>query len=150
MSSRVLAASAVPIAVPADTNENILVPVTVPAGAMGPNGVLRVITLWSFTNNANNKTMRVRLGGIGGTIYLNSVIAAALSSQQQTIIQNRNAEDSQIGAGAAAAAFGTSTAAVVTSAVDTAQSAVLAITGMKASAGDSLVLERYLVEIMRP
>ena len=78
--------------------------ITLPAGAMGPNGVLRITTLWSYTNSANNKTLRVRLGGLSGTAFQANVVTASNIGVMQRTIQNRNSQASQIGFNAANAA----------------------------------------------
>jgi hypothetical protein len=79
----ILGASAVAVSGAADTNENILATITIPAGAMGLNGILRVYADYTVTNNANAKTLRVRLSGIGGTV-LDSKNAASVRSASPT------------------------------------------------------------------
>ena len=145
----VLGASAVAASGAADTNENTLATVTIPAGAMGLNGILRVTSLWSYTNSVNNKTLRIRLGGIGGTSYL--AVTATTSSLFADVreIANRGAANSQV-TKSSGVQFGTSSGAVVTGAIDTTAATTLVLTGQKASAGETLTLESYLVELILP
>ena len=147
---RILGASAVAVSGPADTNENILATITVPAGAMGLNGILRVTTLWTVTNSGNLKTLRARLGGIGGTDYMTIGLTAALSHHHVVMIRNRGAANSQIGFTPSSIPFNTSTGANITSAIDTSAAQTFVITGQKASAGETITLESYLVELILP
>lgn len=137
---------------PADTNENVLATVTVPAGALGPNGALRITSLWSFTSSANNKTPRIRLGGLSGTVYMGPTITTSVGLFQEVMIFNRGAANSQVGFAAASTSAGgwglSSASANVTSAVDTAAGTTLVLTAQKASAGETLTLEAYLAELL--
>lgn len=146
---RVLGASAVAVSGGADTNENILATITIPAGAMGLNGQLRVTTLWTVTNSVNNKVIRVRLGGIGGTAYLGNTLTTSASAADTRVISNRGAANSQVG-WQSGLGTGGSSSAVQTSAIDTSAATTLVITGQKATAGETLTLESYLCELILP
>jgi hypothetical protein len=142
-------ASAVAVTLTGSTSETALATIAIPAGAMGANGILRVTTLWSFTNSGNNKTLRVRLGGIGGKDFFNPVITTNAIIQTQTIIRNRNAQNAQASFAAGMSnAFTTSTAGVVTGTVDTSAAQDLVFTAQLANAGETITLESYLVEIL--
>jgi hypothetical protein len=140
--------SAAAVSCAADTAENVLATITVPAGAMGPNGTIRVWTSWSYTNGANNKVLRVRFGGGAGTSYLGFTATTTAGARFFTEISNRNATNSQFGGIGASGSFGASTNTYSTSAVDTTAATTIVISGTKASAGDTLTLERYLVELL--
>jgi hypothetical protein len=146
----ILGASAVAVSGPADTNENILATINIPAGAMGINGILRVETLWTVTSSVNNKTLNARLGGIGGTAFLNIVLTTSVSFLGVKTIQNRGAANSQVAFTALSGNFGATSAAVTTASIDTSAATTLVITGQKASAGEDLTLERYSVELILP
>lgn len=148
---RLLAQSAVGVSAPADVTEDILATVTIPANVMGVNGRLRITTLWTVTSSANNKIMRVRFGGIGGTVYMQLTQTAIKTVRDQREIANRGSASSQVGADSSfysAAGWGTATADINTSAVDTTADVDLVITGEKANAGETLRLESYLVELI--
>lgn len=148
---RVLAASNAAVSAAADTNENTLATITVPAGAMGLNGIIRVFTLWTYTNSVNNKTLKVRFGGIGGTTYLSVVPTTTAAFSTLTVIGNRGSASSQVGvADAAANVFSATTDAVTTSSVDTSASTTIVITGQKALAGETITLEQYVAELIIP
>jgi len=142
---RIVGKSGLAVNTPADTTEDILATVTIPANSMGANGVIEVVALWSCTNNANAKTARVRFGGIGGTIYESVSLANFASANTYATITNQNATNSQVGY--SAAGFGTSTSALVTSAIDTTVDQTIVFTGQKATAGDTLTLNSYLIRL---
>lgn len=148
----VLAQSFVAASGAADTNENALATITVPANTLGANGGVRVHTFWTFTNNANNKIIRVRFGGAAGTAYIGSVLASRSSAMAVTVINNRNATNSQAGnsLGTDSSGGALSGGAIVTSSVDTTASTTIVISGQKATGTDTLTLEGYLVEVIKP
>ena len=65
---RVLAQSAVASSITGTLTKTALATVHVPAGAIGPNGRLRVSTQWTTTANTNSKTLTFELGT---TAFLN-------------------------------------------------------------------------------
>jgi hypothetical protein len=144
----IIAASGLALTNTGDTVENTLATISIPANSLGANGFLRIISLWSYTANTNTKTVRVKFGG---TTFSSIVHAAgtATTSQFLTLIQNRNATNSQVGAGSTTTGIQTSAVpAVVTSAIDTTAAVDLVFTAQCVTAGtDSIVLERYTVEV---
>lgn len=148
---RILGASATAVATPADTSENILATITVPAGAMGLNGIIRILAVWTCTNNANVKTVRARFSGIGGTIFATGSMASAVSLRQFTQFANRGVSNSQVGGSSAHnVQFTNTTNAAITAAVDTSAATTIVLTAEKATAGDTLTLESYSVELILP
>lgn len=139
-------------ACPADTTEDILATISVPANILGPMGCLRVRTLWQVSNNANVKTARVRLGGIGGTDYLNLPLTGIQGASSEVIIFNQNDVAHQVGSAvggySSTGGFGTTANVVTRSTVDTSAATTLVITGQKATAGDSLSLVAWVVEAL--
>jgi hypothetical protein len=146
-----LAQSWVAIDTPADTTEDILATITVPANTLGANGSLRIRHYWSFTNNANNKTLRIRYSGAGGAQYFAPVLTTQVSIEGEVIISNRNATNSQMGVSRALTSTGSNNALQgTTSAVDTTAATTIIFSGQKAVSGDTLRLEGYTVEYMKP
>jgi hypothetical protein len=145
----IIDASAVSVSAGANTSENTLATITIPGGSLGANGMLRITTMWSYTNNANAKTPRIRFGGTSGTQYLSFAATTSASTQTQQIIRNVNATNSQKGwISGSPICFTSSASSPVTSAVDTTASQDIVITGQKAVSGDTLTLESYLVEAL--
>jgi len=135
-----------------DATEATLVTVTIPAGALGANGRLRVTLDWTYTNSASTKNLRARLNGLSGTTL--DFIAPTTTAYQhrQFEIGNVNSASSQVGAPSAFAngGWGTSTSAMLTAAIDTTAAVDLVFTtawGASASA-ESISLSRYLVELL--
>jgi hypothetical protein len=129
-----------------DTNEATLASITIPAGTIGNNGQLTIETQWTWTNNANNKTPRVKLGG--STIYgLAHTATAGLSTRHR--IANRNAANNQVSINAASDNFYGGSAAAATYSVDTSQDVTLTITGQCANAADTITLESYQVVLFK-
>lgn len=148
---RLLAAS--PTAVPhtGTTAETVLATVLIPGGAMGPIGRLRVISLWSYTNSANSKTMRIRLGGIAGLQVAAQVSTTTATVQTWQLIRNVNAENVQkmFNASSPVPFQTAATAALVTGAVNTAVDQNLVFTATLANTGETITLEDYMVELIR-
>lgn len=145
---RMLAVNGVQSIAPANTSENTLGSVTVPGGAMGANGALFIWATFSITENANNKTLRFRFGG---TEFLNVVLTNVPGTTMNRVIYNRNSETSQVSHALSGSGFGNfaTGTAPVTASVNTAVNQNLTITGQKASAGDTIALESFLVALMR-
>lgn len=141
----VLAQSSVATAAPADTNENILATISLAANAMGPNGTVRTLVVFTCTNNANAKTIRMRLSGIGGTIFHSQDIASSAGVLFHRIIANRNATNSQVSYLDLAAA----SPSLTTGAIDTTAATTLVITVQKATSGDTVTLESYQSELLK-
>lgn len=144
-----LARSAVAASVTGTLSETALATVTIKAGVMGTNGQLRITTLWSHTNSANTKTERVRLGGIGGTAFLEVNATTTDSGQLMTMIRNRNSASSQVGANSGSSGLGLLAGAIATASLDTAAAQDIAITGQLVTAAESITLESYSVELLR-
>ncbi len=149
---RVLAASAVAASHTGSTAETTLATITVPGNAMGPNGILRITLQWGRTGTAGTMTPKVYFGGLAGTLYHSAVVGASnLSLRHQIQIANRNAANSQIGHQGNHANNGgwqQSTTAAITSALDTTSSQDIVITAQLNTAGDTMRLEAYLVELL--
>ncbi len=144
-----LAQSFAAVNAPADTAENIIATINLPP--LGANDAIRLLTMWSFTDSGNSKTIRARLSGIGGTVYLNAAgFTNQLVIQSETIIGNRNSQSSQVGATAYISTdTGTFFKGVkTTSAVNTAVATTLVLTAEKAVGAETVTLEYYLVEII--
>ncbi len=141
---RVLAASAVAVSHTGSTSETTLATVSVPAGAIGANGALRVTMVWSYTNSANAKTARMRLGGTSFLVFNATTTSSARIEHQ---IHNVNSEGAQKGWVNNGTAFGSSTGTIVTASIDTTVAQDITFRGGLANAGETITLESYLVEL---
>jgi hypothetical protein len=146
---RNLGASAAAASHTGDTAETVLATVTIPANCMGPNGVLRIRSSWSYPNNANVKTIRARLGGLTGTTYFASAPTTTATYSDLRSISNRGATNSQVGSAPTASQIVASASALPTSAIDTTAATTLVFTAQCANAADTITLESYQVEVLK-
>jgi hypothetical protein len=143
--------SATAVSGAADTNENTLATITIPAGMMGPRDTIRLKLRVTYTNNANNKTFRVRWSGGAGTVVWGPTRTTQAGSTTTIWVANRGATNSQVYSSVsnndASTADGN---AGGTTAVDTTAQTTLVITAQKANGADTVTLEDYLCEVIRP
>lgn len=131
----------------ADTNENILATITIPALAAGDR--LFIISHWAVNNNAGAKTARHRLGGIGGTIFGSQNFANTTGGKLMVDIINRATAATQVGWQTTITVSGGIAVLQPTGAIDTSAGTTIVITGQKASGADTITLESYSVEMWR-
>lgn len=142
--------SFVQVVCPADTTEDILATINVPA--LKANDMIRVwATFGSAAAQSSARTPRIRFGGIGGVDFSGGfgISASTLSNKLIVWWGNQNATNSQRGTNPETGnnwQFGTSVA--VTAAVDTSVPTTIVITGQKVTAGDTMTLDGYLVELI--
>ena len=127
------------------TLETTLVTITIPAGLIGSSGKVKLYPLWSVTNNANNKTLRVKLGGSTG-YFLQMSGYAQLSSL--VIFRNFNSESVQKVSSGLPAGLGSTSGAFTSLTIDTSAATTLTITGQLAVGTDTLTLESLFVEVV--
>lgn len=137
---QVLGQSAVAVSHTGNTTETTLATITIPAGAMGANGQVEIQTIFTYTNNANTKTIRHRFGG---TQYAGSAATTTGYTPLHSRIANRGATNSQYGNGNSG--FVAATGAGVTSAVDTTAAVDITLTAQLGNAADTITLESYHV-----
>jgi hypothetical protein len=148
----VLGRSGVAVSHTGNTSETVLATVAIPANVLGTNRTLEVDAVWSFTGSTNSKTCRARFGAAGsgasGTIVLSgaTTTAANVSFRGNNRITGRGSTSSQVGAGnVPVTGFGNG--AVITPAIDTTAASEIAFTGLLASSGETITLERYSVTL---
>ena len=123
-----------------------LATVTVPGGAMGPNGKLRITVHATQTNNANVKTLRFTLGG-QSLLAVN--LASNLTTALQRTISNTGSSSAQISyAPGTSGSFALNASPHATGTVDTSTSQSLAISMQLANAADGFTLLDYHVEVL--
>lgn len=133
-----------------DTNETALATIPIAAGLMDINDRLEISGVFTFPNSANIKTLRVRLGGIAGTIFKSFTPTTTTQIDFLTHITNRGAQDAQVGPPAGQIVINQSIAAsVVTGAIDMSEAQDLVITAQLASAGETITLQSRCVKLIR-
>ena len=122
-----------------------LATITIPAGLIGANGKVKFYPLWSNTNNANTKTLRVVLNG-ATTVYTgtsqNSVHNSGL-----LILRNFNSETTQRMSSGMVAGLGSTTGSIAATTVNTTTPVTVTVTGQLANSTDTMTLESLFVEI---
>lgn len=124
--------------------------ITVPGGAMGPHGQLRVTFLFGFSAGTPAPFIRLRFGGVSGALYAEQFgSSVAMTGQWQVRISNRGVVNSQIGM-ATATVFNVSNGSDVTSSLNTNNDQDLVFQGGLLNAAHSVFLKNVLVELMVP
>lgn len=132
----------------ATANENMLVRVPLPPLPFGSNGGAVVLTTWSHTNSANNKTLRIRWPNDAGHGFLSKVNTASTGDQCFTWISSVESPNVQMGFNGNNNGFATTTGAMVAGTGNSEVATNIVITGQKANAGESLILLRYAVLLL--
>lgn len=143
----IFAQSTVAQTVGATTTDTVLATISFAGGEIGPNGHIYVFTQWTTNNSANNKNLRIRVGGAAGTAMMEFTNTTHVGAARLTVISNDNSQSAQKCKMPAANAigFGQYTSAGTTASVNTAAAWDLVISGNKANSGDTLTLESYSV-----
>ena len=124
---------ATPVVLTGTTSETTLLTITIPAALMGLIGRLNLLSFFALTNNANNKTLRAKIGA-------NTVNVAGAASLAATgfnfWLLNLNSATAQRNNSSTSFA------------IDTTVSMDLIITGQLANAADSMTLNTLTLELI--
>lgn len=125
-----------------DTNETVLATYTLPGNLMGIKSMIQIVSLWTHTTSANNKSLLVRFGS---GAFLATIKTSVLSSNLITNIYNQNNTSLQIGYTNNQGVYGTNTSGNYSSSVDTTSDVIMNIACVLADAGDIITLESYSI-----
>ena len=144
-----LKSSGIAVTVSATTAEEELANITVPANLLGINGYLKIRMIFNVTNGVDDKIVRLRYSTITGTAVFGYISTTVDYIVVDATLFNRNLTNSQITTAIATV----NTPAVVppvsvTSAIDTTVDTTLVITGQKETAGNTLIMSSYFVELV--
>lgn len=135
------------VTAPIDTNENILATVSIPVGTIGKNSKLLLTYFYTFSGSGS-KTVRIRAGGIGGTVISSGAETTNPWKQLEMNWWFLNALNSQIGhPSGSATVFGSNASAATTATVDFASAQDIVFTAQKATAADAIVLRAFEVAL---
>jgi hypothetical protein len=123
-----------------------LATITIPASLIGANGKVKFYPLWSNTNNANTKTLRVVLNG-ATTVYT-GVSQNSVHNSGLLILRNFNSETAQRMSSGMTAGLGSTTGSIAAATVNTTAPVTIAVTGQLAVGTDTMTLEGLFVEIV--
>lgn len=127
-----------------DTALITLTNVTVPAGAMGVNGAMRItVTRFVVPNNANSKTLTTKYGA--SFFGINNAVTTTLGQGYIASIRNRGVANRQV---AAAANGDVGTGACSYLSIDSATDQPMTVICQIATATDYVILEGFTVEVL--
>lgn len=120
---------------------------TLPANAMGPNGLVRSYTVWEFNNTANAKTVKTNFGA---TAFMSMSLPSLTRFFDLRNISNRGAANSQVGASGpgVTSVFSADTTVVQVASIDTTSPVTIAYTTTKATATDNMILSAHNIEVV--
>lgn len=141
-------ASAKSIAHTGDTTETTLATVTLPGGALGANGILRLTLIPKFTGTAGTKSIRAKIDGTG--FMLATSVAGSLSGYLQRTLIADNSQAAQFSEyNVAVGPAGYTGNAIQAFTKDLTVAKDITITGALANGADSIDWVYYLIEIMQ-
>jgi hypothetical protein len=148
--AKIIGQSSVAVSHTGDTASFSFAVIPIPANAMGPNGMLRVTTLWTFTGTLSKNAQVTFSNTPGGTgLVLNQAITTGLSVHDVRDIRNANSVTAQKILSPNTAPYGVNAPSVVALAVNTAAACYVNMAGVMTNAGESMTLEAYTVELLR-
>lgn len=132
-----------------DTAETTLATVTIPGGAMGAHGALRITMLWDRAPGGSlAAVLRVRLGS--AAFYEVNMTTDMQSLQSNLVIQNAGSESVQVSQRFADVdGWGDSSFAVAENGIVTTAERDLSLTVQLNDAADTVALRSYRVELLR-
>jgi hypothetical protein len=135
----VLSSSAAPVTATLTGTDEILASFDIPAGTLGVNSILQIEPLWTYPSSANNKILKVKVGGV---MVYNFTRTTSVKEAPLIVLANRNSLISQFAPYESTYVTASATAPV-SYAIDFASNVSVEITGQRASASESLKLEYY-------
>ena len=137
----VLSSSAAAVSCSSSASDEILASYTLAAGDILENSILQIEPLWTFTNSANNKILKVKVGNV--TVY-SATRTTSVKEAPLIVLANRGSLGSQIQP--YESTYLTAPAsAPSTYNIDFSSSVAIDITGQRASSGDTLKLEYFRI-----
>ena len=138
----VLGSSAVAASCALTAVDEILATISIPAGVLGANSILRIEPFWSFPSSANNKILKVKINGT--TVYNVTRGTGVTREAPLVVIANRNSLVSQIQPyDNTYLVAGTGTATPYT--IDTSAANTITICAQRALGSEAVKLEYYAV-----
>lgn len=128
--------------------ETVMVSKTIPAGLMGPNGRLSITGVCTNNNNANSKFVRVRLGGLVGTVFMALTQTTNISFRFIVDIYAQNSQNLQKGWVGNNPVYAASGSPPLLGAVDMTVNQDLVITGQLTNIGDSIIIEERSIQFI--
>lgn len=123
--------------------ETVLATIPIKGGTLHKDGRLNVKAFFTVTNSANDKIIKVRLGGISGDVMYTKTATTVDMVDFDLEIANRGVANSQV-------AWVTGVAAVTSGDIDTTDDQDLVITAQLETTTESILMEDYVVTMTEP
>jgi len=134
--------------------EQSIVSYTLPGGLMTPWSQLEIIVLWTYTNSANTKILRVRHtsvgGGVSGNVYFYFAGTTTASVQNICAIRSNNSIAAQKGWGigtGGVSGLGALNASLSAYNRNLANDSDIVLTGQLASSGETITVDAYTITL---
>lgn len=137
----IIRSSAVKVNCASTAVDEILASFVILTGTLGPRSILQFEPVWSFTNSANNKIVKIN---IGSTNIYNVTRTTSAKEAPMIVLANRDALNSQVIPYVTTYVIADATAPT-TSAIDFSVNQTVTITGQRANGADTLSLEYYRI-----
>ena len=121
--------------------DEVLTSFTIPPRILGVNSILQIEPMWTFTSSANNKILKVKIGGV--TVY-QAARTTSVKEAPLVVLANRNSVALQIKPYDNSYAFAGLDMPEAYS-IDFSVAVNVQIMGQRTNSGDSLRLEYYRV-----
>lgn len=141
-----LAQSGAAIDMTGASTEQIMATYTLPGGLMTPWSQLEIIVLWSFTNSANTKILRVRLSSADPYFYFAGTTTASV--QNICVIRSNNSISAQKGFGigtGGVSGLGSLSASLSAFNRNLANDSDIILTGQLANSSETITIEAYSI-----
>ena len=134
-----------PVSLTGTTAETTMLTIPVKGGLIGANGVLAIQPLWNATNNANSKSLRIKLGAT--TCY--SFGAVNLLHQDAYVnVRNIGSESSQKTTSGMAGGTGGTVNNYNSTSTDTSVDFNIVVTGQLANSADTMAIQAFLITVL--
>lgn len=120
-----------------------LAAVTLKGGFASPNSIIEIISMWSYPNSANNKTLRIKLGS--SSFFLRTETTTVVH-QAYTCVRMANSTSSQVSMyEQVVGGFGTSTSAPFSASIDTSSDQNIVFQAQLTNTGETITLNGYRI-----
>ncbi|WP_448191906.1 hypothetical protein [Azospirillum sp. sgz301742] len=133
----------------ADGVETTLRSIVIPAGTVGVNDALELVSFWSYPNSATIKSLRTK---VGATVLAQADPTTSASFVSHSFLFNRNVVNSQGGERATSTVIGAGGTAFTASAIDFSAAQTInfaALWGTAGAGSNSITLEGCWVNLLR-
>ena len=133
------------VALTGTTSETTLLTVNIPAGLIGISGKVKMYPLYSMTNNANGKVLRVKLGG---STAFSAFVSNSSQSSALVIIRNVGSEAVQKSSTGVVSGLGNISTPLTSLTINTSAATTITVTGQLINSADTMMLEDFFMEIV--